>query len=130
MIEGRRNSKLERNLTLKYFKYSWTSEILMTSRVSFALGALLDLLPFRVLTSWSEDMNMATTKKKKVDPNNQAGFPSNQDEYGYLFETFCNSSTVHGTFFWNESTTSIGKSVWILIVLLGILYLIDWERNF
>ena len=42
-----------------------------------------------------------------------------EDNYHDVFKKFCSSSTIHGTYFWGENRTYIGKFVWICIVLMG-----------
>ena len=48
------------------------------------------------------------------------GYNNNDEDVGSVFSKFCNSSTVHGTYFWWESRTIIGKFIWVCIVVLGI----------
>ena len=38
----------------------------------------------------------------------------------FILQRFCESSTIHGTFFWSESATIYGKIIWVAIVVLGI----------
>ena len=40
--------------------------------------------------------------------------------YFFLLRRFCESSTIHGTFFWSESATIWGKIIWVAIVVIGI----------
>lgn len=39
---------------------------------------------------------------------------------GELFHRFCSTSTIHGTYFWGESRSIIGRCVWYFIVTMGI----------
>jgi hypothetical protein len=41
------------------------------------------------------------------------------ESFGELADKFCNSSTVHGTFFWKESPNWPLKIVWFIIVGAG-----------
>ncbi|XP_059093651.1 uncharacterized protein LOC131888743 [Tigriopus californicus] len=43
------------------------------------------------------------------------------EDYGSMFAKFCESSTIHGTYFWGESRSTLGKSFWVLIVLFGVI---------
>ena len=42
------------------------------------------------------------------------------DIFFLLLRRFCESSTIHGTFFWSESATIWGKIIWVAIVVIGI----------
>ena len=42
--------------------------------------------------------------------------------YAELFEKFCTSSTIHGTYFWFASGSSATKAIWGFIVLFGIVF--------
>ena len=60
----------------------------------------------------------------------------NKESYSGLFEEFCNSSTIHGTYYW-ASNSNITKIIWGLIVFSGIglaVFIIDssfkdWEKH-
>ena len=45
---------------------------------------------------------------------------STPSSYAELFEKFCTSSTIHGTYFWFASGSSTTKVIWGFIVLFGI----------
>ncbi len=36
-----------------------------------------------------------------------------------LFRQFCRSSTLHGTYFWAEARTAVGKLLWVFVVVMG-----------
>ena len=40
--------------------------------------------------------------------------------YLLSFDRFCDSSTIHGTYYWAESSTIFGKLLWVTIVIIGI----------
>ena len=43
-----------------------------------------------------------------------------QNSIKELFSKFCNSSTIHGTYFLAESTTGkIARFLWLVVVILG-----------
>ena len=53
----------------------------------------------------------------------KSGTPFNQYKMTFFFlllRRFCESSTIHGTFFWSESATIWGKIIWVAIVVIGI----------
>ena len=37
-----------------------------------------------------------------------------------LFRKFCETSTIHGTFFWSESSSYLAKLFWIIVVISGL----------
>lgn len=42
-------------------------------------------------------------------------------DYRQLFQRFCDSSTIHGTYFWGqENKATAAKLVWIVIVFAGV----------
>ena len=38
---------------------------------------------------------------------------------GELFRKFCATSTIHGTYFWYESTSVLSRTIWYIIVIMG-----------
>ncbi len=36
-----------------------------------------------------------------------------------IFRQFCMSSTLHGTYFWAEARTVLGKALWVVVVGIG-----------
>ena len=43
-----------------------------------------------------------------------------QENIKELFSKFCNSSTIHGTYFLGESTTGkVARFAWLIVVILG-----------
>ena len=45
--------------------------------------------------------------------------PSQNISMKELFQKFCSTSSIHGTYFWFESRTWYSKVIWALIVLVG-----------
>lgn len=64
-----------------------------------------------------------STYKRRYDP-----YDDDEEDLDYkqMFRKFANSSTVHGTYFWGESRSIVGKIVWIGIVILGKSYSMKW----
>ena len=81
-------------------------------------------------------MNNKEEKPRKVKVDVDDEKDSNND-MNLMFEKFCASSTIHGTYFWSESRSPLAKAVWMAIVAIGIAsatYIIrssfkGWEDN-
>ena len=54
-------------------------------------------------------------------PGQSCSTMSGEESYGGVFQKFCSSSTVHGTYFWSEAKNPLGKLVWVIIVVVGVL---------
>ena len=50
-----------------------------------------------------------------------AAATAEEERMAELFQKFCSSSTIHGTYFWTESKSRLAKLAWGLIVFLGII---------
>lgn len=54
----------------------------------------------------------------------------NKDEhYRDIFRQFCESSTVHGTFFWHAADTVFAKAMWVVVVLAGETYQLEFSHK-
>ena len=54
------------------------------------------------------------------DKSAGAGQPKSRLKSADLFRKFCETSTIHGTFFWSESSSLIGKLFWVVVVVVGL----------
>ena len=54
------------------------------------------------------------------DKSAGAGKPKSRLKSADLFRKFCETSTIHGTFFWSESSSLIGKLFWVVVVVVGL----------
>ena len=65
---------------------------------------------FDMINSKTEELSERIVTDKEEDPQMMND----------LFKKFCNSSTIHGTYFWVESRSAMSKVMWGIIVFLGI----------
>lgn len=56
-----------------------------------------------------------------VSTGSEAARAAEEERMAELFQKFCSSSTIHGTYFWTESKSRLAKLAWGLIVFLGII---------
>ena len=54
------------------------------------------------------------------DKSAGAGKQKDRLQTSDLFRKFCETSTIHGTFFWSESSSLLGKLFWIVVVIVGL----------
>jgi len=48
--------------------------------------------------------------------NKESEGPAEEGSFTNIFSRFCQSSTIHGTYFWSEAKSPCLRLIWILIV--------------
>ena len=85
----------------------------------------------RVQPRYSLDMNKSSAaglRKKSSELDHEISTEESAAPFKELFDRFCWSSSIHGTYFWIGSNTTKAKVSWFIIVIMGIIMAI-WIIN-